>query len=33
MGAKAELARSREQQMWGEYVGKLTYSGTTATAG
>lgn len=26
-GADAQLVRTREQQMWGEYVGKLTYSG------
>ncbi|MGC8862886.1 MAG: hypothetical protein ACP5R5_08945, partial [Armatimonadota bacterium] len=28
-GADAELVRTREQQMWGEYVGKLTYTGTS----
>lgn len=26
-GANAELALSREQRMWGEYTGKLTYTG------
>jgi len=26
-GARGELRRSREQQLWGEYVGKITYSG------
>jgi len=26
-GADADLTRTREQQMWGRYVGKLTYSG------
>lgn len=26
-GASAELRRSREQQLWGHYVAKLTYSG------
>ncbi len=26
-GAKGELRRSREQQMWGQYVAKITYSG------
>ncbi|MDH7601667.1 MAG: hypothetical protein QHI38_05915 [Armatimonadota bacterium] len=28
-GADGELVRTREQQLWGEYVGKLTYSGTS----
>ncbi len=28
-GADGELVRTREQQLWGEYVGKLTYTGTT----
>jgi len=28
-GADAGFIRSREQQMWGEYVGKLTYTGKT----
>ena len=28
-GAKARLCRSREQQMWGEFVGKLTYRGAS----
>ena len=28
-GADAELVRTREQQLWGNYVGKLTYSGTS----
>jgi len=27
--ADAELARSREQRIWGEFVGKLTYTGKT----
>ncbi|HVN78473.1 MAG TPA: hypothetical protein VMW38_05700 [Terriglobia bacterium] len=27
-GAKGELRRSREQQMWGQYVAKITYSGS-----
>jgi len=26
-GASSTFARSREQQMWGDYVGKLTYTG------
>jgi hypothetical protein len=26
-GAQGELRRSREQQMWGEYVAKIVYSG------
>ncbi|HIE26552.1 TPA: sigma-70 family RNA polymerase sigma factor [Candidatus Poribacteria bacterium] len=29
-GANATFARSREQQMWGQYVGKLTYTGKSA---
>ncbi len=29
-GADAELVRTREQQMWGNYVGKLTYTGNSA---
>ncbi|MCC6441899.1 MAG: hypothetical protein IT210_00425 [Armatimonadetes bacterium] len=29
-GAVASFARSREQQIWGQYVGKLTYRGTSA---
>ncbi|MEK7753130.1 MAG: hypothetical protein AAB654_14495 [Acidobacteriota bacterium] len=28
-GAKGELRRSREQQMWGQYVAKFLYSGTS----
>jgi hypothetical protein len=28
-GASGELRRSREQQMWGQYVAKLLYAGTT----
>lgn len=28
-GAEAHLERSREQQMWGQYVGKVTYRGTS----
>jgi len=28
-GAKARFSRSREQQMWGQFVGKLTYRGTS----
>jgi hypothetical protein len=27
-GAKGELRRSREQQMWGQYVAKIVYSGS-----
>ena len=27
-GAQGELRRSREQQMWGEHVAKVLYSGT-----
>jgi len=30
VGAEAELVRTREQQMWGEYVGKLRYTGKSA---
>ncbi len=29
-GAVGEFRRSREQQMWGQYVGKFLYSGTSA---
>lgn len=29
-GADADLVRSREQQMWGRYVGKLVHKGTSA---
>lgn len=29
-GADAELVRTNEQRMWGEYVGKLTYTGKSA---
>lgn len=29
-GAEADLVRSREQQMWGRYVGKLVHKGTSA---
>jgi len=28
-GARARLCRSREQQMWGEFVGKLTFRGAS----
>mgnify|MGYP000981787447 CR=1 FL=1 len=28
-GAKGELRRSREQQMWGQHVAKFLYSGTS----
>ncbi len=28
-GARGELRRSREQQMWGEHVGKIVYAGTS----
>ncbi len=28
-GGKATLSRSREQQMWGEFVARITYSGET----
>jgi hypothetical protein len=28
-GAEAEFRRTREQQMWGQFVGKLTYKGTS----
>ena len=31
-GAKATLVRSREQQMFGTYVAKATYSGETAAS-
>ncbi|MCX6374913.1 MAG: hypothetical protein NTU88_02530, partial [Armatimonadetes bacterium] len=29
-GAEGDVIRTREQQMWGEYVGKLQYTGTSA---
>jgi hypothetical protein len=28
-GADADLSRTREQQMWGQYVGKVSYTGTS----
>ncbi len=31
-GATGELRRSREQQMWGRHVAKLTYAGTAANS-
>jgi len=31
-GADADLIRSREQQMWGRYVGKLVHKGTSAAS-
>lgn len=31
-GADADLVRTREQQMWGTYVGKLTYKGQSTSS-
>jgi hypothetical protein len=31
-GAEADFVRTREQQLWGDYVGKLTYKGTSSAS-